>query len=425
MKRHNLRTKLVRVFLLQILLISLLVIGGVYSARFIVKGVLIRHALEGEAAFFWKSYAADAGHPLPDTLNLTGFLSRKNQKHVGVPPALKSVPLGMHRVDFNGQHPIVYVSDQNGKRLYLVFDEKSVTRLAFLFGLLPLAFVLVVLYLLAWIAYRQSSKAISPVVKLASQVNAMAVSSASLQPLDMERFDTSHNPAEVHSLVNAINELIQRLHAFVERERAFSRDASHELRTPIAALKGSLEVLERRHPLLFDPAIDRMHRNIKNMQAVTETLLLLARGENQELPCSQVDVRALVAAEMDTIKWDERQKPIAMSIQETSALRVEAPVNVVEILIRNLLKNAYNYTESGSIVVLLHGNCMEVVDSGVGMQKYEMQALTLPFRRGKTAIGSGYGLGLDIVQRLCQRYGWRLSLCSSQGEGTRVKVHFS
>lgn len=423
-KNSNLRTKLVRVFLLQILLISLLVIGGVYTAKFIVKDVLIHRALEGEAAFFWTKYEKNPAQPLPSTLNLSGYLSANDNKTTGIPAAFQGLSPGIHRIPFLGQQPIIFVDDKFGRRLYLVFDEKSVSKLALLFGLLPLAFVLVIFYLLAWLAYRQSSKAVSPLVKLASQVDAMDFRAGRWSPLDVQSFDMAHN-TEVYSMATAINHFIDRLHQFVEREREFTRDASHELRTPIAVLKGALEVLERRHPDLSDPAIDRMQRTLRDMQGLTETLLLLARDESDRLPSTNVNMSALVQQEIDALTLIHGEKTLALEIIQQAPLHVLAPEKVLEILIGNLLRNAFNYTHQGSIRVVLHDSAIEIIDSGIGMKQEQIQAVTQPFYRADDTSGTvGYGLGMAIVQRLCTRYQWRLFISSSYGEGTRIRVHF-
>lgn len=424
-KKSNLRTKLVRVFLVQILLISLLVIGGVYAAKFIVTDMLIHHALKGEAAFFWHNYATNPQQPLPTTLNLTGFLSVKGHKELGVPVGLSTLSPGMHRISFADHHPIIYVSDRFDRRLYLVFDEKSVSKLALLFGLLPLMFVLVFFYLLAWIAYRQSSKAVSPLVNLADQVNAMDFRTSKWAPLDVARFDMAHN-AEVHSMVTAINHFIERLYQFVEREREFTRDASHELRTPIAVLMGALEVLERRHPSLTDPAMARMQRTLHDMQGLTETLLLLARDEGDRLPCNDVNLAVLVQRELEALTLLYAEKSLSIDVIRQAEIHVQAPEKVLEILVGNLLKNAFNYTQKGSIRVVLHQDSMEVIDSGIGMNKEQMQSATRAFYRGKEAATTttGHGLGMAIVQRLCTRYGWQLSISSSYGKGTRFKINF-
>ena len=166
----NLQAKLVKVFLIQVALISLVAIAGIYAAKATLQDVLVRAALEGEAQHFWDMRSEDSDFPLPNTMNLKAYMAEGND-YSHLPPSLQELGPGLQRTELGGQQPIVYVEDKANRRLYLIFDEVKVSRLALVFGLLPLALVLVVLYLLAWIAYRQSHKAVSPIMKLSRAVN--------------------------------------------------------------------------------------------------------------------------------------------------------------------------------------------------------------------------------------------------------------
>ncbi|EDY85956.1 two-component system sensor protein [gamma proteobacterium HTCC5015] len=423
-KRSNLRSKLTRVFVLQIILISALTAAGVYVAKLLVEDVLVREALVGEAEYFWSKYEENPNQAMPDTLNLMSYMAAVDDLDANIPSGLRELNPGLHRVQHAGQQPIIYVEDKHGMRLYLIFDEDSVSKLALLFGILPLAMVLVVLYLLAWLAYRQANRAVSPIVHLANHVESMDFREGHWQLLDVDSFDVTRN-TEVYSMVTAINHFIERLHQFVERERLFTRDASHELRTPIAVLKGALEVLDRKYEGVAEPIIDRMHRTLKDMEGLTETLLLLARDESDSLDKDNVNIAEIVRHELKSLELIHKGKRIDTEVLKESELTVWAPEKVVVILVGNLLRNAFNYTPEGRISVTLHDRCLVVSDSGIGMKKEQLKAVTKPFyRAGSSQESPGHGLGMAIVQRLCSRYQWELSITSSYGEGTKVRVDF-
>lgn len=423
--RSNLQSKLVRVFLIQIVLISAVTVAGVFAAKVMLEDVLVREALKGEAAHFWQRYDDNTDAAMPDTLNLLGYLSPADRPgEGGVPHAIADLAPGLHRAHINGKDPIVYIEDRGGQRLFLIFDEDSVSRLALLFGVVPLAAVLIVLYLLAWLAYRQSRKAVSPVVHLAKVVEEMDFRDGHWHQLDAAAAELAGN-VEVDSLVSALNHFIARLEAFVERERHFTRDASHELRTPIAVLKSALEVIERKYGGEGDKTIARMNRTLSDMEALIETLLLLARDESERLTESVVSLNRLVEDDLEALKLVHRGKPLEVVVEERSPLQVLAPEKVLSILVGNLLRNAFNYTPEGTIKVIIGDRWLEVSDSGVGMDRQQLKAVTEPFYRGGQLPNSqGHGLGMAIVQRLCQRYRWQLSVTSSMGEGTQVRIHF-
>ncbi|MGM0562910.1 MAG: sensor histidine kinase [Pseudomonadota bacterium] len=423
--RSNLQSKLVRVFVIQVALISAVTVAGIYAAKVMLEDVLVREALKGEAAHYWQRREQNPDAAMPDTLNLLGYLAPVDRPaSSNVPSAIAALPPGLHRARIDGKEPIIYIEDRGSQRLFLIFDEDSVSHLALLFGVVPLAAVLIVLYLLAWLAYRQSRKAVSPVVHLASVVEAMDFRDGHWHQLDAAAAEFAGN-VEVDSLVSALNHFIARLEAFVERERHFTRDASHELRTPIAVLRSALEVIERKYGGEGDKTIARMNRTLKDMEALIETLLLLARDESERLTETVVSLNRLVEEDIEALKLIHRGKPLDVVVEERSPLQVLAPEKVVSILVGNLLRNAFNYTPEGTIKVIIGDQWLEVSDSGVGMSHQQLEAVTEPFYRGgQLADSPGHGLGMAIVKRLCQRYRWRLSVTSSIGEGTQVRIHF-
>ena len=150
MAASGLGARLGRAFLLQAAFIGAAAVIGVFLASLLLEGVLIRQALREEAAHFWLQRERDGEFPLPGTLNLTGYLD-------AAPPALSQLPTGYHdRVVERHTEAVVHRRRRGGQRLYLVFDRSGVGRLAAVFSLLPLAMVLLVLYLSTWFAFRAS-----------------------------------------------------------------------------------------------------------------------------------------------------------------------------------------------------------------------------------------------------------------------------
>ncbi|AFJ01509.1 two-component system sensor protein [Methylophaga frappieri] len=418
----TLKAKLIKVFLIQIVLISLVTLAGIFAAKATLQDVLVRAALEGEAAHFWQKYNRDADFPLPDTMNLTAYLAEIDALD-NLPAPLKTLSSGLHRVDFQSEQPIIYVDEQNGQRLYLVFDEVKVSRLALVFGILPLALVLVVLYLLAWIAYRQSHKAISPIVQLSRAVEQMDFHDGQLPKLELSEIRRIPDE-EVSSLVRALDHFTSRLESFVERERNFTRDVSHELRTPIAVIRGALELVERKYGDAGSAEIHRMYRTLYDMESLIETLLLLARDQEYALHIEQINVNDLIARELDNLQIVHKDKPVSIHVEESGLLQVRAPERVLPILIGNLLRNAFNYTLKGSITIRISAEGFVISDSGIGMDKAQLNQVFTPFFRGPDNQVAGHGVGMTIVKRLCNRYDWRLRLSSKIGEGTEVGIEF-
>jgi len=189
--RTGIKSKLIRVLLLQLLFISVATALGVYAAAQVVERVMIGTALENEAKHFWQQRALDPQHPLPNTDNLRGFGVGDSTRDV-VPEALRQAPLGKSRLDFEGRRPIVYVEQREGSRLVLVFDEQSVSKLSFWFGVVPLSLTLIVIYISAWFVYRQSSKTLSPLTSLAQTMRDFDFSSQRFDSLNYQSWSGAH-----------------------------------------------------------------------------------------------------------------------------------------------------------------------------------------------------------------------------------------
>jgi signal transduction histidine kinase len=321
----------------------------------------------------------------------------------------------------------VHVSQRGEHRLYLVWAKAQIYNIAFVFGIVPLAVVLLVIYGLSFLAYRLSQRAISPIVQLAHRLEEFDFERDTAIQIDLDPLREVAD-AEVLSMINAVETFSERLRAFVERERVFTRDAGHELRTPVAVFKGSLDLLEenRDRPPHELKALARMRRTVQDMEALLETLLMLARESEVELPRDDVVVNDLVAAQIEQLGTEARRSGNALSLHELAELRVRAPARVVDIVIGNLMRNAVNYTRDGTVEVTVTKHSVRVQDSGVGMTDTELERAFDPFYRADESRGlsRGHGLGLAIVKRLVRQFGWTISAHSRPGEGTTIEVTF-
>jgi len=429
-RNTGLVAKLGRVLVLQVALISVTVAAGIYVTNTIVQDSLVNEALENEAAHFWDLYQKDSTQALPDTANMLGYLSKDGE--------MDSVPEQFHgyeegfvgRVQFDGSEPILYVTEFNQARLYLIFASENVSDLAFFFGILPLSIALVFIYGLSFLTYRLSHRAISPIVQLADYLERFPFekSSHDSSNQDLQKLRTLAN-AEVDVMIDAIDNFTERLDAYIERERIFTRDASHELRTPIAVFKGSLDLLQRQseRPEEDLRALARMRRTVEDMEGLIQTLLLLARGEELQQPGVRVRLNDLIPDLIDQVAPLATDRGIKLVLVESAELWVQAPDRVVQILLINLLRNGISYTPEGQVQVEIQQKAVTVKDTGIGMTSTELSQAFEPFYRSERGRSNspGHGLGLSIVRRLVHQFQWKISVQSNVGEGTEVTINFS
>lgn len=419
-KRSGLQHRLTRAYLIQVVLISLATALGVVATALVLEDVLLKQALVKEAEHYWALREDNPRQPRPDTRHLKGLLQAPGVSD-DIPPALKELKSGYQRVRLDGRKPLVYVEERGNARLYLILDEQRMTELAVIFGVLPLILVLLLIYLSSFLTWRKSRELVSPVVRLAEELRDIPVDDPSAARLDLAAVEAEAD-SETGVLVAALEAYSERLLKFVERERQFTRDASHELRTPLAVIRANLELLSMR--MEPSPAMRRIEDTVEDMEAVIETLLMLARSESQPLPADELIVNDLVFNLADRLEPLARRKGVTIGLEQESLLHLRVPETLLTMVLTNLMRNAINYSGSGIVKVHVGRDDVLVSDTGKGMDTEELERMMKPFERGAGSGEGGHGLGLAIVQRLCEHAGWILEVASRPGEGTRIRVRF-
>ncbi|MEM6819068.1 MAG: HAMP domain-containing sensor histidine kinase [Pseudomonadota bacterium] len=416
---RGLTRRLGRDLALQAIYISLAALVGVFAVSFFLEDVLIKQALRGEADYYWERFETQPDIELPDTRNMTGYRQGVGD---GVPENLRGLDLGFHEQE--AFSAITYVSERGDERLYLVFDSVQVNNLILTFGLFPLALVLIVIYLALFSAYRVSRRAVSPVIALADKVQQLDPAAP-----DVALFETPDSQRrlddEVFVLSSAMQDLTQRLVDFTERERNFTRDASHELRSPLTVIRMAAGLIGKRDDIDADirKSVDRITKSTEDMEELTEAFLLLARESGQELIGEPVSVNEIVAEEVERSQMLALDKKVALHSSASHRIRVSAPEKVLASVIGNLLRNGLSYTDEGSVTVEVGDGEVKIIDTGPGMAQEDVDNIFTPFFRAGRRRG-GHGVGLTIVKRLSDRFGWPVSIDSKLGTGTTVTVKF-
>jgi len=419
----GLRRKIWIAFVLQAAAISFATLLGVYGASAVLKDVLIQRALTDEAAHYWQQRARDPGFALPNTYNMRGYLIAPGASAAHLDASLQNLAPGYHALPRIQGGALVLVEKRAEGTLYLVFDQQQVEALAFYFGAVPLVFVLVVIYAIAWFTYRVSRRAVSPVIWLAGVVKRwdpkqpeVELLTPSALPVDVE--------GEVLVLANALHDFASRIGQFVERERNFTRDASHELRTPLTVIRMACDLLIDDGELVPHAlrSVKRIKCATRDMEALIESFLILAREGDTGLPEEDFVVNEVVAAEVEKLRPLLDGKPVTLEVVEASQFAVHGSSRAFAVILSNLLRNACLYTEQGSVQVRVEADRICVEDTGPGMSKDELERIFEPFFRGGDRKRDGHGIGLTIVRRLSERFHWPVSFESTPGVGTRAWV---
>ena len=280
-----------------------------------------------------------------------------------------------------------------------------------------------ILVVIVWLTYLLGSNIIRPLTDLSNQV-------ANLDETRNERIDLNGQADphdEVTVLASAFNGYLVRINELVRREHEFSSDVSHELRTPLMAIQGATEILHKR---LQDDAravdlIARIKRGGQQMTTLTEALLFLARDPASFKDLIEpVSIEKVVSDQVAAVRDVTDKKGIKVNIENDVDMTVDTIPAVINIVIGNILKNAVKYTNRNVINVFLTKDEVVIQDYGPGIDESVQATLFDRFNRGKNRNPDGTGIGLALVRRFCDQYGWSIDFYSEKDKGTRVAVAF-
>jgi two-component system sensor histidine kinase QseC len=286
----------------------------------------------------------------------------------------------------------------------------------------PLLYALPLLALMLWVAV---ARGLQPLGKLAAEVERRA-------PETLAPLDAGAAPREVQPLIERLNRLFARIDSAIQKERRFTADAAHELRTPVAGIKAQAQVAraaageaERIH------ALDNAILGCDRATHLIEQLLTLARVDSVDAgvaePCR---LRDIAAGEIAAIAPAALAKGVHIELPEGDEIAVRGNPELLRILVRNLIDNAVRHTPTGTTVRVDIGQApgvaaLSVSDDGPGIPEQEMDRIAERFYRPADTQASGSGLGLSIVKRIAEVHGASLRFTQAEhGRGLRVAVEF-
>ncbi len=286
--------------------------------------------------------------------------------------------------------------------------------------LLPLILAVPLMALMVWLATAWVSRGL---IRISSEIEAREPDR--LTPIELGRV-----PREIQGLVKAVNGLLQRLDAALARERRFTADAAHELRTPVAAVKvhadnlrSAVDDAER------EESQQRLDAGVQRMERAIAQLLTLSRVEAGAAPPARVavDLERILRCLIDDALALARASAIELSVDAQAAV-VLGDSAALDGMLRNLLDNALRYTPgAGRVHVQLRTMGSEVhlviEDSGPGIPPEARERVFERFHRELGTGAEGSGLGLSIVAQVLATHDGRITLDSSpQLGGLRVSV---
>ena len=341
------------------------------------------------------------------------------------PPAMtrtgyEDVPLGRYRwrlftLPATPEGVIIRAAERYDSR-------RDITRALWMEYALP---PLIALPLLALLVGWAVKRGLRPLDALASLL-------ASRKPGSQETLTVADAPRELEPVLAALNDQFTRLEEALERERRFSADVAHELRTPLASTMINLENAQAtRDSHEAGAALAGARQSLAALARRVEQLLSLARLEAsfREGERGMVDLAAVARSVIEELSALIADSDVELEVELPAAeLPVRGHEAALAALMRNLLENALRHVPGGGRVRFVLEReagqaVIDVIDNGEGISPERRAAVFARFHREAGSRGDGYGLGLSIVQRAAQLHDASIALLDSPyGHGLRVSV---
>lgn len=420
--RRSLRFKVALFFSALTIALLLAQALGVRALAEAQEEKLIAALIRDDMANVIKGYRADPSLLPAFNARMNGYVSFSDRPSppLALPASTKDLPAGMHEIIIEGREIHVAIMPFDTTRLYRVYNfsayekhfKEVINALMAGTGIFAL--------LTIWLSFALAGLLVRQVAGLARQVKALRLEpAASIHP-------GKYDETELVGLVEAFNDYHQRMAEMIEREKEFTGNVSHELRTPLTTIKTSCELLEQDASISGKSRarLRQVERAADTMRGLVNALLTLARADSMR-DIEPVAVASMIETALTPFADRLAEKQLQAVIDIEPDLRVVASRAALAIVLSNLIDNAVRHTEHGGVHFSYAAGWLHIQDTGPGIAADALPRVFDRFYQAgpQESAAPGIGIGLSIVKKICDRYGWPVELASEPDQGTRVSLH--
>ncbi|KYG79992.1 hypothetical protein AWW67_11860 [Roseivirga seohaensis] len=307
-------------------------------------------------------------------------------------------------------------------------DEHGIKLIQSLKSILIIAFITcsVVIFIVGIFQAKQVLIPISGIVKRANEIRA---SNLHL------RLDTGENNDELAELSSTFNNMLDRLETSFEIQSNFVSNASHELKNPLTAILGEVEVALRKQRTVdeYIASLNTIEKESNRLEILVKCLLELAQADhdNKGLIIESIridELMLIVKSDIDKIKPENQISFDFSELPETAeCLIIQGSQSLLRMVLNNIVENACKFSMNKPVTIKVSANEtwveIEVDDKGIGIPPQELKNIFEHFYRASNARAfNGFGIGLPLAQKVIKIHGGSLIINSKEGEGTNVKI---
>jgi signal transduction histidine kinase len=415
---HSFRFRLALTFAIFGAMISFFLSLGLSFTAQNLGDRLIDETLRSEIEDYISRRARNPNSLPPATVSVRGYVFLPEQGKAEAPSELQGLVPGKYRLTLNDIPYRIAVVDKGDERYVMMFNEMRQRERESTFLTYLAAGAIIMILFSAWVGWWLAGRVVAPIAKLG-----MRVSQASPED-NASDMATEFEPDEIGKLAQVFSSYLKRMRAFIDRERAFTSDVSHELRTPLAIVLGVVELMEEDNQLQDKQKerIARIGRAARSMTDMTSALLLMGREAGEDEPLRQKCDVCEIVSHLVEMHRHLLGKQTAVNLLCQKHPHIEADRTLFGIVVSNLIRNAFAYTPSGSVTITIEECSLSVADTGIGIHSEEIGKVFQRHFKGSGSVGSG--IGLSLVKRICDKYGWETIMESTEGNGTSAQLIF-
>lgn len=330
----------------------------------------------------------------------------------------------------NNIESIGFTYNFNNNKYYVVSSGYDKHGMSYIDNLKQILFfrgfvLMLVIFISGWLYAGRFLKPISNIVQQASKINYSNM---------YQRLNSSNSNDEIGQLTTTFNKMLERLEKSFNAQKRFVSNASHELRNPLTAINGQIDValMKERENEEYKKVLHTISKDIKNIRTLINNLLELANND-------EVLIQHFEDIRIDEILWEVREEILKINPEYSISIHFENLLDndnflickgdkkLLETAFLNVIDNACKFSENKTVEVKIISTksniILHFIDQGIGMPDSFLNQIFEPFARGSNTIGiQGNGIGLSLVYRIIKLHSGKIFIRSQVNKGTDVEI---
>ncbi|MDD5769557.1 MAG: HAMP domain-containing sensor histidine kinase [Candidatus Gracilibacteria bacterium] len=330
--------------------------------------------------------------------------------------------LGLNYYDNNKN--IIFRGDYKGYNVIIGKNIDDLSKIQAQFVQIVFLLNLFLIVIIFIITYFLTSSLLKPLGKI----------SEFIKNYDLDKQQTliknEYGNTEIGNYISSTNAFISKIKDIFNSQKDFIQDVSHELKTPLMQIDSSIEIIENKiNDEKILSKLENIKSSVRNINSIISNLSFLLRGEEKITKKETIDFKKYFENKLREYEVLSSKKNIKINLILQNDLIIESNVYYIDRLFDNIISNAIYYNNGNNeIKIIISTKSIKIIDEGIGINSQNIKKIFNRFYRDDKSViysKNGSGLGLSIVKKITNMFGWKINLSSQEGVGTEFEIMFS